>query len=617
MDRSQKLMELEEHTGVKIELKRKINTSPQSSIRKPIFLLSSLVMLGLVLAVGHHSAFEFLNSKPVSAYSQVWINRLSNGNALIVKMCWTLVVGLAFQHTLWQSLRRHYLKIRSIDKLLDLRNNFMGFLSVECFQCAPVTVALATILWLLLALPVVVPGALSVQVQSNGFTRSIPCTVPIFGRGGQVSVEIPNQEPNETAHHDFIFSAYQTPQILKLVDDIVLGIGVAFFSSPCGPNCTYQLVFSGPGLDCESHPNYMMSARYPGDQNVSFYNASSKISLNTSASPENLPHKWITPGSRNFLEQTNFPIYAATAPVIYDSNFSTLWIQYLNHDSASQISIPSMMSLEPLQVDKAWRTLACTLQNTTYVMRVHFIDGVPTVNAKMISSTPLSITSQTEYLGDQNAQYLDPTAALFSSLSGSIYAYNWNHSIIGPLVMNTKVPLSNLVNLTMAPETLTGNLCWSVTSNFTTVIPELLTNITINIMAANRPTYNTTCNSTRTEIVYQYKSQYLLLTYGLGLLATLCCFAAGVCALRDNGVAMDTTFSEIVAATQNPALGQTLADEGYSTAARESAAYLEQRIMYGELVEEDGNEDRSGSSKGERRAAFGLKGQVAKMEKAL
>ena len=615
MYRSQKSTELEEHTGVKVELEPKSNTSPQSSIRKPIFLLSSLVMLGLVLAVGHHSAFGYLNGKPVSAYSQIWIYRLSNGNALIVRMCWTLVVGLVFQHTLWQSFRRHYLKIRSIDKLLDLRSNLLGFLSIECFQCAPVAVALATISWLLSALPVIVPGTLFVQVQSDGFHQIIPCTVPIFGRGGQLSVEIPYQEPNETPHHDFIFRGYQTPQIQKLVSDVVLGNGVAFFSSPCGPNCSYELLISGPGLDCESHPNHIMSARY---QNSSFYNVSSEFRFDASARPEELPRDWISPGSRNFLEQTAFPIYAAIAPVNYSSKFSTLWIQYLNNDSASQISIPSMMSLEPSQVDQTWRTLGCTLQNTTYDMRVHFSDGVPTVDAKMISSTPLSITSHTEFLGrSQNAQYLDPTAALFSSLSGSIYAYNWNHSIVGPLVENTKLSLSNLVDLTMSAESLTGNMSWSVTSNFTTAIPELLTNITLNIMATNRPTYNTTCRSTRPEIVYQYRSRYLLLTYGLGFLATLCCFAAGVYALRDNGVAMDTTFSEIVAATQNPVLGQTLADEGYSRVARESAGYLEQRIMYGELVEEDGNEDRSKLSKGERRAAFGLQGQIAKMEKAL
>ena len=611
MDRSQKPVELEEHTGMKVELKPERNTSPQSSIREPILLLSSLMMLGLVLAVGHHSAFEFLNSKPVAAYSQIWINRLSNGNALIVRMCWTLVVGLAFEHTLWQSFRRHYLKIRSIDKLLDLRSNLMGFKSIECCRCAPVAVALATISWLLLALPVIVPGALSVQVQWNGITRSMPCTVPIFGRGGQLSLEIAEQEPNESAHHDFVFSPYQAPQIQKLVNDVVLGNGVAFFSSPCGLNCTYQLVISGPGLDCESHPNYMMSARY---EVFSFYNFSSEIRLNASASPEESPRNWISPGSRNFLEQTSFPIYAATEYVNYNSNSSTLWIQYLNNDSASQISFQSMKNLEPSQVDQAWLTLACTLRNTTYSLNVVFKNGVPTVNAKMISSTPLSIIGDSEFSGTpQNAQYLNPAAALFSSLSGSIYAYHRNHSMIGPLVMNTKVPLSNLVNLTMAPESLTGNLIWLVTSNFTTAIPELLTNITLNIMATNRPTYKTTCNSTWTEIVYQYRSQYHLLTYGLGFLSTLCCFAAGVYALQDNGVAMECTFSEIVAATQNPALGQALANEGYSRAARESAAYLEQRIMYGELVEEDENEGRSGLSNGVSRAAFGLQGQFAKM----
>ena len=77
-DRSHKPMESEEHTGVEVELKPKSNTSPQSSIRKPILLLSSIVVLGLVLAMSHHSAFAFLNSKPVSTYSQIWINRLSN-----------------------------------------------------------------------------------------------------------------------------------------------------------------------------------------------------------------------------------------------------------------------------------------------------------------------------------------------------------------------------------------------------------------------------------------------------------------------------------------------------------------------------------------------------------
>lgn len=126
----------------------------------------------------------------------ILINRLSNGNALIVKICWTFVIGLACQLILWQSYWRQYLRIRSIDKLLNLRSNLMGSLSVDCFRCAPVPVALATISWLSLALPVIVLETLSVQIQSEGFTQSLRCTVPIFGRAGQPRLEVPNWNPN-------------------------------------------------------------------------------------------------------------------------------------------------------------------------------------------------------------------------------------------------------------------------------------------------------------------------------------------------------------------------------------------------------------------------------------
>ena len=136
------------------------------------------------------------------------------------------------------------------------------------------------------------------------------------------------------------------------------------------------------------------------------------------------------------------------------------------------------------------------------------------------------------------------------------------------------------------------------------------------MLASNEPTYNTTCHSTRTEVVYQYRPKFLVLTYGLGLLATLCCLAAGLYALQQNGVAMDSSFSEIVAATRNPALGQAFADEGHAMAAKKSAAYMKQKIMYGELVEEYGDdEDTLRWSNGERRAAFGLEGQVTMLKK--
>lgn len=78
---------------------------PDRSTWSSTFSLFGLLILGLVLAVGHHVVFTFLDGKPISSYSQTWVYRLSNGDALAVKMCWILVVGIAFRQILWYSFR--------------------------------------------------------------------------------------------------------------------------------------------------------------------------------------------------------------------------------------------------------------------------------------------------------------------------------------------------------------------------------------------------------------------------------------------------------------------------------------------------------------------------------
>ena len=390
-------------------------------------------------------------------------------------------------------------------------------------------------------------------------------------------------------------------------------------------------MFYGPGLDCEQQPNFMISTSFKYNPHG---NSSFEIRLNTSAMLDESPPTWISPGSPDFLEQETFPIYAAVEPHPGSSKFSKIWVQYLNNDSVSPIIEPSIFSFKPAQIDQVWRTLECTLLNTTYSLKVVFENGISTTSAKTISSTPLDITGALNFSTSPHyAYYLGAARALFSSLAGSIYVENYDSYMIRPFVINTQISLSNLVNLTTfagqegRPSQTDGtvnftgtnlNFVWSVRRNFTAGMSKLLTDITLSLMATNVPTVNTTCQSTRTEIVYEYNPKFLLLTYGLGLFATLCSLAAGLYTLQDNGVAMDNTFSEIVAATRNPALDQALADEGYTMAARKSARYLEQKVMYGEIGKEHGDEygDGSfGSVEGQKRAAFGLQGQVTRLRK--
>lgn len=613
MNRSQTIAQTKEQTGVKGEISTKSNVSLESSIWKSASSLSGLTVLEFILAAGHHSVFNFLDGKPVSLYSQIWINRLSNGAALIVRMCWTLAVGLAFQHTLWYSLQRRYIKIQSVDKLFDLRGNILGFLSFDCFRCAPVAMALATVTWLLAALPIVVPGTLSVKIHPHGVTQSLPCTVPIFGQGERESVVAENYVNGSVGE--------VSPQTQKIVSDVLLGNGIAPFPSPCGPtrpNCTYRIMFSGPGLDCEPYPNHVFSAQWLVTHSDSAASIPVQIRVNTSARPDGLPQNWISPGSPGFLQQQTFPIYAS----IENDNstkFTTVWIQYLKNDSTYPIETRSVSDFEPVQVDQAWQTLACTLQNTTYFLNVEFENGVPAIETERSSSIAIDLTS---FISENQAvQYLDPTVALWNGLSGSIFArfQNVSHEtvMLGPFVKDTNIQLSNLVNVTVSHLGFLDSFIWSVRKNFATAIPELLTNITLSMIAANAPTYNTTCVSNWPEIVYQYKPEFLILTYGLGLLATLCCLATGLHALKHNRVAMACTFSEMVAATQNPALGQALADEGHMMAARKSARYLEQRVMYGALVTEVGSgeiEDTLEPGKDLGRAAFGFEGQVVRLK---
>ncbi|KAF6231053.1 hypothetical protein HO173_010753 [Letharia columbiana] len=159
------------------------------------------------------------------------------------------------------------------------------------------------------------------------------------------------------------------------------------------------------------------------------YNASSlTFQLNTSARVDELPRNWNSPSSPDSLEQT-CPIYAAAEDDIYTSVFSRIWIQYLNNESVSPITVSSMIGFNPAQVNQPWRTLACTFQNTTYSLNVIFENGISSINTTMISSAPMSIVGPIDLTEPTEAQYLDPATALFSSLAGSIYGETSENSM--------------------------------------------------------------------------------------------------------------------------------------------------------------------------------------------
>lgn len=591
---------------------------------QPSNLMFGLLLWGVLLAVGHHVVYQFLDGKLVASYSQAWIIRIATGVALLIKASWSIAVGVALQQTLWYTFRRYFVKIGSVDKLLTMEYNLLGFLSFDALKTAPTAVMLAVVMWLLPVVTVITPGTLSVVVDSDRLLRSATCQVPTFGEGGFNGAEL-----RENGSQLMVF---RSPQTAALTSDVVSGGSILPFASPCGANCSYEIRFAGPGFECKDSPNFVI---YRGEGNMA------ELDESLVEDPRS-----VTPGIPGFSNLYFIPYYSAILGSHPD--YDTIWIQYLNNDSTHHVpntfrydpyinrvdaARPENLSpLTPAQENATWQTMACTLHNTTYRVKFKFENGDMSTTTSKLSSNPLNTNKTTGAFPFSNSsletlpgQYLGPAVAFLEALSGFVigsvpYAAGITEDDvkIGYGVLGTEIANTVIASVSQykgsAPDEVQAftYYSWVVEKPFLTAIPELFTNITLSTLSISKTRADTICTSTLTQIVYDYRPLYLVLTYGLGLLATLLCIILGIITLRTNGSVANSSFSQIVRATGNPALHQVLDDRSQGP-----KSSLEQRIMYGETVVGDGllrnGSEPKPSTQG--KAAFGLQGQVIKLRR--
>lgn len=86
-----------------------------------------LLLLGVLIGIGHHLCYNFLNGKPVGRYSQGWILRIATGAAFIVKVAFEISVGIAISQFQWYAFRRRSFKIGSLDKVFTLQSDLLSF----------------------------------------------------------------------------------------------------------------------------------------------------------------------------------------------------------------------------------------------------------------------------------------------------------------------------------------------------------------------------------------------------------------------------------------------------------------------------------------------------------
>jgi hypothetical protein len=120
--------------------------------------MTALLLAGGALAVGHHLFYQSLAGKPVENNNNNDENSWSMGNqqsnvrygtafAFATKTCLAAAVTFAYQQQIWISFRKKYLKISTLDAMLQATNDPFSFTNIEFISKSKLGAVLAAVIW--------------------------------------------------------------------------------------------------------------------------------------------------------------------------------------------------------------------------------------------------------------------------------------------------------------------------------------------------------------------------------------------------------------------------------------------------------------------------------------
>jgi hypothetical protein len=106
------------------------------------------VLLGAILAAGHHFFFSSLNARVVGSTSrQQWAIAFGTAFAFLIGRFLGLAVSSAYTQFIWAYLRKNTLSLSGIDKIFSLTSDLTGFLSLEVLKRAKLVMLFAILSW--------------------------------------------------------------------------------------------------------------------------------------------------------------------------------------------------------------------------------------------------------------------------------------------------------------------------------------------------------------------------------------------------------------------------------------------------------------------------------------
>ncbi|KAL2673642.1 hypothetical protein Neosp_012085 [[Neocosmospora] mangrovei] len=553
-------------------------------------------VLALLLAIAHLVLYLKLDGRLTHGDglpSQTYIASVSTFFVNAFGASLVVALGFAFTQCLWRLYRTQPMTVRNVETLYSLRWSPSLLLDWKAWAAAPFMCLLASTMLFLAIARIFPPGALTIVPRDlvNSTNRAVPTFKSDFV-GNTSRVDSAAHALGSYTVTTSIWRYVAPHSILRRIAYASLSTGEVLPSqSPCGPNCTYHLVFEGPYFKCENYTNIISEANYAAFEGYPIYKYfSAGYVPDTRANP---PPRLVSDNEKNPEKSVvAFPDFTVnlTSPIGKDSD-------------------------DTLNLVSKTQQLKCQSAAVTYELDVKFRNGIRSLSYSLRDDVRLVSSLYTPYV-------IPP--GLFNE---TYAAADWPKEALGNFRVMNLLALTDSVakaigepNGTIAANTffnknrdkfdeLSAEPDFEVSAD---MLNDALANVTISALHAFQ-WWNTTANVTMSTSRNFYSFSNPLnfyVPYGVALLVVLPFLVWGIIALRQNGVsAMEGSFLQaVMTTTASQRLNEAAAAGCLGGDGNIPGHLKERRILFGELV---------GYGQGEpvRRAGFGFEDEVVALRK--
>jgi len=424
------------------------------------------------------------------------------------------------------------------------------------------------------------------------------------------------------------------PLVLSLASESAETIAILPLKPPAA-NSSYNLQFTGPSFQCEYATD---------DEMIIFEHYINAFAAETFTFPSVAAYPNVSKeaqSSKTFPDALLYSAFSFSLLNYTTAESGTRIDSYNNWVAEVPFDIFNYTSKQQIFIQTYRQSIVCTQFSATFDIQLDFIDGIQNISQYDVTLGDPIIAANFNSSEDGNFEaYYSSFVALGNMIFGnvsllmdttenfgsdppqSIKYKDVNSRILQTGLIGCNEFTNNIwdgIGETFNEESPIQGSPWMCRNNsLSLAIEDLANNITISMLSSPDLTSPnlTLANFTIPQNVYQYNSKNLVISYSLAIAFAIIAVGIGFWALYENGVAHSTSFSAIMAATQNPDIAVLSEGSSIGVIRKEVKAT---NLRFG-VIEESNHGDsdypsREQDSDDPKHVAFGFPQTVSRLSK--